>query len=753
MGKRIISLLLAVSPVFAADLPHVGYVYPAGGMPGTTFTVTIGGQYLKGTQAVHLSGGGVSAKVLDFKYELDPRAGNRIRNEMAKMEAALTEEDDKDVLEQIRHQMELAESEMMMVQMGRMEKRKDPKLYEKKQFNPQLTDTVTLKITLDGKVTLGMHELRLITTNGLSNQLLFQVSGLKEVFESEPNNEVSETGGPALELPLVWNGQIMPGDEDCLRFYARCGEDLVFRVMARALVPYLADAVPGWFQAVLTLYDSEGREVAYVDDFRIDPDPVLICQVPEDGEYVLKINDAIYRGRSDFIYRIEMGKLPFIDYIFPLGGEENRKVPVSLYGVNLPQDQIMVETYGNAPETRSLHVENDGHLSNARSFAVDTVPSIFEAEPNNLAAQAQMLSGSVTVDGRIDQPGDFDCFCFNGLDGETVSIEVLARRLGSPLDARLVLLDPEEHMLTMSDDEVDRGAGLVTHHADSLVRYELPATGLYTVRLDDLQGKGGPEYAYRLRVGEEQADYNLRVVPSSLTIPKEGNALITVHALRKAGFDGEIELSIKNGPDGIELDHAVIPAGHDKVHLTLSATGRENDELMVLEIEGKARVRTRLVRRPAVPAEDMMQAFLWRHLVTAQELLVRVTDPEPVSIKLKIPGDGLIEVRPGGTINLQAEVRTNLENLKGYARLQLSSPPEWITLKTKGVRVDADRSQNVQFEVSKDAPPGVFESLVLTGIFTITKSEDDPTFNPLSKWKNRINYTFTVGAVPVQITD
>src|SRR6185369_1395468 len=44
---------------------------------------------------------------------------------------------------------------------------------------------------------------------------------------------------------------------------------------ARALIPYLADAVPGWFQATLALRDAKGRELAYDDDFRFNPDPVL----------------------------------------------------------------------------------------------------------------------------------------------------------------------------------------------------------------------------------------------------------------------------------------------------------------------------------------------------------------------------------------------------------------------------------------------------------------------------------------------
>ena len=50
------------------------------------------------------------------------------------------------------------------------------------------------------------------------------------------------------------------------------------------------------------------------------PIPVLYYEIPADGEYVVEIKDAIYRGREDFVYRITIGELPFVTSIFPLGG-------------------------------------------------------------------------------------------------------------------------------------------------------------------------------------------------------------------------------------------------------------------------------------------------------------------------------------------------------------------------------------------------------------------------------------------------
>ena len=108
---------------------------------------------------------------------------------------------------------------------------------------------------------------------------------------------------------------------------------------ARELIPYLADAVPGWFQAALALYDAKGKELAYDDRLPVSSRPGLHCEIPKDGEYVIEIKDSIYRGREDFVYRITLGELPFVTSIFPLGGPAGAQTTVELKGWNLAGDQ------------------------------------------------------------------------------------------------------------------------------------------------------------------------------------------------------------------------------------------------------------------------------------------------------------------------------------------------------------------------------------------------------------------------------
>ena len=152
------------------------------------------------------------------------------------------------------------------------------------------------------------------------------------------------------------NGQILPGKIDRFRFAASKGQRLVVVASARELIPYIADAVPGWFQATLALYDDQGKELAYDDDFRFSPDPVLYYQIPADGQYMVEIKDAIYRGREDFVYRITIGELPFVTSIFPLGGQAGTQTIVELTGWNLPVKSLTVNDKDRGPGLYPLSV-------------------------------------------------------------------------------------------------------------------------------------------------------------------------------------------------------------------------------------------------------------------------------------------------------------------------------------------------------------------------------------------------------------
>ena len=70
-----------------------------------------------------------------------------------------------------------------------------------------------------------------------------------------------------------------------------------------------------------------------------------------------------------------------------------------------------------------------------------------------------------------------------------------------------------------------------------------------------------------------------------------------------------------------------LPAGQTATKLTVKTKLLETKKPVRLTIEGRATIGGREVVHQAVPAEDRMQAFLWRHLVPAQELKCLVFSP------------------------------------------------------------------------------------------------------------------------------
>ncbi|MBI5396890.1 MAG: hypothetical protein HZA91_16465, partial [Verrucomicrobia bacterium] len=518
----------------------------------------------------------------------------------------------------------------------------------------------------------------------------------------EKSKERPQTSNPKTEmtitLPATINGQVLPGEVNRYRFAAKKGQRLVIAVRARQLIPYLSDAVPGWFQATLSLRDAKGRELAYADSFRFNPDPLLHFEVPADGEYVIAIKDSLYRGREDFVYRITVGELPFITGIFPLGGPAGAQTTVETLGWNLnssphaPREvsdgditrsvmtTMTVDGKDREPGIHRLSVRKDGHVSNLVPFAVDTLLERLEEEPNNTPETARRITLPVIINGRVDPPDDTDVFCFEGRAGDRIVAEVMARRLNSPLDSALKLTDASGEQVAFNDDHADKGAGLTTHQADSYLQATLPANSTYYLHLSDTQHKGGPEHAYRLRISAPRPDFELRVVPSSVSARGGKTTPLTVYALRKDGFTGDIALSLKDAPESFKLGGAVVPSTQAVARVTLTVQPTVETIPASLKLEGRATIEGREVSHLALPAEDMMQAFEYRHLVPAEELKLATTG----NMKLKagppkILGDMPVKIPAGGTVRVR--VVAPAVAFSNKARLELANAPEGITIK------------------------------------------------------------------------
>jgi hypothetical protein len=245
----------------------------------------------------------------------------------------------------------------------------------------------------------------------------------------------------------------------------------------------------------------------------------------------------------------------------------------------------------------------------------------------------------VIVNGRADREGDWDIFEVEGKAGETIVAEVHARRLGSPFDSFIKVTGVDGKIIALNDDHYDAASGLNTDHADSYLMAKLPADGKYFIHLGDTRRHAGKDYGYRLRISHPRPDFALRVVPATIAIRGKTSARVTVYAIRKDGFSGPIKLSFNDLPEGLNSPGVTLAANKETASLALTSTLAEMEAPVDVTVIGSATVGDQEIVNEAVPAEDRMQAFLWRHLLPADTLPVLVYDPsyQPPADRIRPP--------------------------------------------------------------------------------------------------------------------
>ncbi len=663
--------LAVATPATAQVRPYLGYVYPAGGQQGTTFRIKLGGQNLDGVNAVVVTGKGVSGKVVQYLRKLGTQDATLLREQLDALRSHV-QKDKWDMLTKATEVSDtLADADVPVVSQEALARLSalgvkdagttidpeklgiDPKVvtmvtqirsrmaeYVLRPASAAISSLVIIEITIAADAQPGKRELRIVGQRGASNPMAFYVGQVPE-FSRAPmiTSEQQVLGKEALALrrrgrnverrvtiPCTVNGQIASGQVHRYRFTARTGQRLVISTVARELVPFIADAVPGWFEPVLALHDAQGKELAYNDRFFFNPDPLLMFAVPKDGEYLLTISDSIFRGREDFVYRVTIDQTPLVTSIFPLGAKFGTSPPIAMKGWNLEGATLGSPMEDSETGYHVLKATKSHWESNRVLFAPDTLPECLEAEPNNDREHAQKVQLPVIVNGRIDRRDDRDVFQFTGRAGETIVAEVKARRLNSPLDSVLTLTDARGALLAANDDCDDPEAGTDTYYADSYLTLALPADGTYYLQIADTTRNGGEEYAYRLRISRPRPDFALRVVPSSVLLRDGRGDTLSVYVYRREGFAEPITVELSNPPPGISADPLVIEGKEPVARLTIRADSDAKPGLYDLAVHGSAKIGSAEVAYEAVPAEDRMQAFLWRHLVPAKDLKACVVD-------------------------------------------------------------------------------------------------------------------------------
>jgi hypothetical protein len=146
--------------------------------------------------------------------------------------------------------------------------------------------------------------------------------------------------------------------------------------------------------------------------------------------------------------------------------------------------------------TRWLRAATAAGVTPPRPVTLDVFPEVADDPKNRDRETAQELPVPGVVAGKLDaETRAF--YRVAATKGKPLAVEVLARRLGSPFDPVIVLMHPDGRLIPGA--YADDTPGLV---GDCRVVYTPPSDGVVVAEVRDSTYKGGPDYAFRLRVGE-----------------------------------------------------------------------------------------------------------------------------------------------------------------------------------------------------------------------------------------------------------
>jgi hypothetical protein len=622
----------------------------------------------------------------------------------------------------------------------------------------------------------GIRALRVVTPVGVSEWGQFVVGQWPEVGETEPNNARDQA--QRVTFPTTVIGRVDPREDvDCFRFAAQAGQTLVFDLLASRLGESL--------DSILSLQDAGGREVALNEDSR-GKDSLLAFTAPADGDYTLVLRDLGNRGGGDYRYRLSMGTIPYVTGIFPLGGRPGGTVPMELTGFNLgptsndqrptTNDQrptvFVVLPEAADPALVPIAVPLPTGTVEPRIVALDAMPEVTEAEPNNDPGRAQLVPVPSVVNARIFVPGSATA---DGTQSrlsigrgdrsppapaatqasqekalrasatpENVANEVGTRSsrtsaaslrpISSPAvketDADCYRFRAEkgqkivlEVIARRCGSQLDSllavtdlaGKELVSNDdaggKDSRLEFDVSAAGEYIARVTDLQEGGGPDYSYRLQISIAAPDFRLSFTPDRLDIPRGDRASVKVTAERRYGFDGEIALEVGGLPPGVSLvGPARIPAGQKEATLVLSATADAPLQAGVPRVSGLATIEGKPVRHAAQGLEEIRQGDEKR---TRPGKLVTAAVTEPGDLTLGASPES-VTLAPGGTAEITLTL-TRREKLKGNRPLIVVGLPPGVTADAPEIAEDKAEAK-VTLKAESGAQPTETSIVIMTQV-------------------------------------
>ena len=247
-------------------------------------------------------------------------------------------------------------------------------------------------------------------------------------------------------------------------------------------------------------------------------EPQLVSFFPVGGQQGTRFELRIQGQHLEGAYGVWLdceslqGKVQRVEGVeLPAKQEQGKKASPPKKG----QQVVLDLSVGRSAEVgaHSLRLVTPQGVTGPLVILVHSEPAIGEGqESHSTAAEAQQITFPSVVHGNVRQSGEADYYAFDVSRGQPILFEILTGSgllAGTPvgfLDPELVLykasgswFDPQRTVQLETQDESRYFYRTGQHRLVQQV-YLFPEAGRYLARVGSLEGLGGPEYSYELRL-------------------------------------------------------------------------------------------------------------------------------------------------------------------------------------------------------------------------------------------------------------
>ncbi|MCE9524444.1 MAG: hypothetical protein K8R36_00150 [Planctomycetales bacterium] len=436
-------------------------------------------------------------------------------------------------------------------------------------------------MTIAADAALGFRRWHVWNAGGITPLARFVIGDLPEVVEEEIEGEPIPV---SVTLPVTINGRIFPREEvDVWTFDATAGQSITCSLAAADFGSPLKARLEVRSPSGKPLVETTGTSAG---------DVRLKFVATEGGKHEVRVHDVQFGGLQTYVYRLTVTNGPWLESVYPLGGQRGTEIKLEGIGQNLTSP-LAAKVPDAVPGVLLHSFDLSGRALNPVRFDVDNFSEVLEVEPNNLAAAAKPVTIPAVVNGRIDQPGDKDAWQISLMKGQSIRFECRAAMLGSPMAAELVLRDEGGKDVARTD--------ALEANVDPVLNFTSPADGKFTLEIGDkFPSRGGATFGYRIRIAppKKTPDFEL-TMPDSLALDADGVKNLELAVTRSGEFKGPITLHVEGLPAGITAEDVKLPEGAPKGVLVLKSAPNPPVMTSLLKVTGTADVDGKPLQRTA----------------------------------------------------------------------------------------------------------------------------------------------------------